>query len=911
MAQLEARRAVPTGVPLASGLAVHGGRLALSTQDGPVTYQELDGLVRSAAERLGPVRRLVLVAAANEVEPIVWYLAALAGGHPVLLADGGDPRHVDTLVEHYDPDVVVGPAAGSWSVQERRDGTTHHLHPDLALLLSTSGSTGSPKLVRLSATNVQANAESIVAALGVRATDLAATTLPPHYSYGLSVVNSHLLAGAGLLLTDLSVVDPCFWDRFRSEQATTLAGVPHSFDLLDRAGAATVEAPSLRSVTVAGGRLPPEDVVRWATQGRRDGWDLFVMYGQTEATARMAVLPPDLVLEHPGTIGFPVPGGSFELAPHEGAGDGVGELVYRGPNVMLGSAEGPADLATGATVDALRTGDLARRTPAGLYELVGRSSRFVKIFGLRIDLDRVEAVLQAEGVRSICTGDDDGLVVAVAAGADPARAREVVARHLALPERRIVVVAVPELPRRSNGKPDRAAVWARGVELREEAAASSATAAANVKAVFADVLGRRDVDDGDTFVSLGGDSLSYVEVSLRLEEVLGHLPAGWHTMPVGQLEEQRSGRRRRATTQVETNVVLRAAAIFTVVGTHAGLLDRRGGAHVLLAAAGFNVARFLLADPGARSPVRPLLRSVGRIALPAMCWIGALVALTDDYSLPTAFLVNDHLGSPVFDERWRYWFVEALVQVMLVLTAAFSVPAVRRADRRWPFGLPFALTLLALPLRFEVLPLLDVRHHTVQPQTTVWLFLLGWAAARASTTRQRLLVSAVVAIATPGFFFDDPRREALVAGGVLLLTWVPTLPVPRPVVRVIGPLAAASLTIYLTHWHVFPAVGSRTSPAVAVAASLGVGIAVHLLVGRLGRLAPGRVRRGSRRPRPLPSAGHGPEAPPVADRQPRQGGVTLPAALPLPSPQRVGLRADPASSPSAQRRRRALGAGRR
>jgi hypothetical protein len=255
-----------------------------------------------------------------------------------------------------------------------------------------------------------------------------------------------------------------------------------------------------------------------------------------------------------------------------------------------------------------------------------------------------------------------------------------------------------------------------------------------------------------------------------------------------------------------------------------------------------------------------MLRSVGRIAIPAMCWIGAFLALTDDYSIPTALLLNDHLGSPVFDERWRYWFVEALVQVMLVLALAFSVPAVRRADRRWPFGLPFALTLLALPLRFEVLPALEVRHHTVQPQTTLWLFLLGWAAARASSTRQRVLVSAVAVLVTPGFFFDDPRREALVASGVLLLTWVPTVPVPRPLHRAIGPLAAASLPIYLTHWHVFPAVVERTSPAGGVVASLAVGLAVQALIGRLSDPPGLRAVAIARRARPAtaPDAG-GPE----------------------------------------------------
>ena len=379
-------------VPFVARLASHGDRAALVTPAGTVTYTELAARVAGVADRLGPTRRLVLVAGANDVDPIVTYLAALSAGHPVILVPGDNPGNLAAVRDAYDPDVVHD-AAG---LVERRDGTAHELHPSLALLLSTSGSTGSPKLVRLSAENVEANAAAIANYLGIRPEDVAATTLPMHYCYGLSVINSHLLAGASLLLTSLSVVDACFWEQFRTHRATTLAGVPYTYDLLDRVGFADMDLPSLRYVTQAGGRLAPGRVRRYAELGRRRGWDLFVMYGQTEATARMAYLPPDLALRSPSAIGVPVPGGSFSLEPlpemplaRDGVVD-VGELVYDGPNVMLGYAETPADLALGRVVGSLRTGDVARRTADGLYEVIGRRSRFAKVFGLRIDLDEVE-----------------------------------------------------------------------------------------------------------------------------------------------------------------------------------------------------------------------------------------------------------------------------------------------------------------------------------------------------------------------------------------------------------------------------------------------------------------------------------------------------------------------------------------
>jgi acyl-CoA synthetase (AMP-forming)/AMP-acid ligase II len=241
----------------------------------------------------------------------------------------------------------------------------HDLHPELALLLTTSGSTGSPRLVRLSQRNVQSNAEAIAESLRIGPDDVAATTLPMAYCYGLSVLHSHLQQGAAVVLTDRSVVDPCFWDLVRAHRVTTSRAcrTPSTCSTAPGSTGCTA-APAY--LTQAGGALPLEQVRRWAAVGRDRGWQLVVMYGQTEATARMAYLPPELAHRRPGSVGRPVPGGSVELVPVDGVQErGVGELVYRGPNVMLGYADHPADLALGRTVHELRTGDLARRGPDG------------------------------------------------------------------------------------------------------------------------------------------------------------------------------------------------------------------------------------------------------------------------------------------------------------------------------------------------------------------------------------------------------------------------------------------------------------------------------------------------------------------------------------------------------------------
>ncbi|BCB76167.1 AMP-binding protein [Phytohabitans flavus] len=770
------------------------------------------------ARRLGGQRRLVLLEGGNSVDAVVAYLGALAGNHPVLLVPPGAAG--SALADAYDPDVVIRPTG----LVELRTESAHDLHPDLALLLSTSGSTGSPKLVRLSHENLRANAASIAEYLDIRADDRAATTLPMHYCYGLSVVNSHLLRGAGLILTDLSVADADFWELFRSARGTSFAGVPYTFDLLDRVGFASMRLPALRYVTQAGGRLEPERVTRYAAQGRRDGWKFFVMYGQTEATARMAYLPPELAQSRPAAIGVPIPGGSFRIEA------GSGELVYSGPNVMLGYAERSADLALGRTVAELRTGDIARRGDDGLYEIVGRRSRFAKILGLRIDPRQVEALLSRQGVKAICSSRDDLLVVAALAPADPSSVRRLVAEACRLPARVIRVHVLDELPRLPTGKPDYEAVRSL------DGPTAPPDAPTDLCALFEQVLDTTGVTPDDSFVTLGGDSLSYVDMSLRLEKALGHLPPQWHTIPIRELRPVPGGGRR----SLETSVALRAAAIVLIVGTHATLFNISGGAHMLLGVAGFNFARFHLTDAGRTDRLRHIATGMGRVVAPSIAWIGAAMVLLNAYEWPSLFLLNSVFGRREGGTGWHFWFIEALVYILLATTALLAVPAVDRLERRLPFGLPLAVMALGLVTRYDLLDL-HPRYHLPSAVRVFWLFAIGWAAAKATTRWQRVAVTAAILGTVPGYF-GDPSREAVVVAGLVLLVWVPSLPSTGAVNRVAAVLAGASLYIYLTHWQVYPHLAHHNT-LLAVAASLAVGISYAALAGRVQRQAAALYRR--------------------------------------------------------------------
>lgn len=859
---------MPTRTPEATGLRLLRGddrALALRADGREYCYADIRALVEARRDELGTTRRLVMVEGGNALDPVVTYLAALEGDHPVLFVDGDAERaaeHRTALIERFDPDVIAGASAGAWRLTERRAGTRHDLHPDLALLASTSGSTGSPKLVRLSHENLLSNAVAIGDYLNLGAGDRAMTTLPLHYCYGLSVVNSHLVAGAGLVLDERSVSDEGFWSDFAATGATSFAGVPYTFELLEASGFADRELPALRCITQAGGRLDPERVRRFARLGRERGFDLVVMYGQTEATARMAYLPPHLAERSAGAIGIPIPGGRFTIdAPGT---DGAGELVYEGPNVMMGYAEEPADFAAGRTIGALRTGDLARRRDDGLYEIVGRSNRFAKIFGLRIDLDRVERLFADEDLDVRAVSSDERLQLFVLAERFVDAARRRAGELTGLPAHVIGVHAVAEFPRTSSGKPDRAALVRHAAMLDGTAATSSATSGGadaasavtpeTIRALYAELLGRPDAGIDDSFAGLGGDSLSYVEVAVRLEDLLGAVPREWPTRSARELAPETPARqnpppRRRRMPRLETPAVLRAIAIVLIVGTHANLFGVQGGAHLLLAVAGYNLARFQLADVSERRRVSGILKSAAQVVVPAGLWIGGVGLLTGGYQPTTALLVNNFLGESHWTEQWQFWFLEAIVWSMLALAAVFAVPVVDRVERRHPFAFALGVLGVALIARLALtggVPADFTERYTTA--TVVWCIALGWLVARSTTLAQRLLVSALVLVTVPGFF-GDPAREAVVVVGVLVLLWLPTLPVLRPLVPLVGGLAAASMFTYLTHWQVYPHLEHQV-PWLATLLSLAVGVVVWKLytvsAARLGRVAR-RVAEAARR----------------------------------------------------------------
>ncbi|MGB8931509.1 MAG: class I adenylate-forming enzyme family protein [Anaeromyxobacteraceae bacterium] len=264
-----------------------------------------------------------------------------------------------------------------------------------ALILFTSGSTGAPRGVVQTFLNVDANTRSIVQYLGLGAADRALLVLPLHYCYGRSVLQTHLFAGGSLFLDNRFAFPRVVLETLASEGCTGFAGVPLTFELIRRqVDLSTLAFPRLRYLTQAGGAMAPEtiDWVRQAFHPAR----LFVMYGQTEATARLSYLPPERAEEKRGSIGIPIPGVELQVVDERGRelppGE-IGHLVARGANVTPGYLDEPAETAAILRAGWLWTGDLARRDSDGFLFHQGRSKEIMKIGGHRVSPVEIEHVL--------------------------------------------------------------------------------------------------------------------------------------------------------------------------------------------------------------------------------------------------------------------------------------------------------------------------------------------------------------------------------------------------------------------------------------------------------------------------------------------------------------------------------------
>ncbi|MCR5718361.1 MAG: AMP-binding protein [Oscillospiraceae bacterium] len=451
-------------------LEQYSDRIAVIDDNGrSYSYQELIDAADTFALAAVP-RSIVFLQCENSFASIASYIGFLRRrAIPVLLSDSLAEERLEELKALYRPQYIccredfygkgeVCASAGGYHLLKTGHAPVPSA-PSLAVMITTSGSTGSAKFVMQSYDNVQCNTESIISYLGITQEDRAITTLPMSYTYGLSIIQTHLCAGACIIATESALMQRQFWTMLREYKATTFGGVPYTYEMLKKMRFSRMELPSLRYLTQAGGRLSKELVLEYHALCQSKGIRFIVMYGQTEATARMSYLPWEALPEKAGSIGIAIPGGTFSLEAADGSiitqPDEVGELVYRGGNVTLGYACCAEDFIAGdSRHGVLHTGDMAKVDSDGFYYLVGRKKRFLKIYGNRVNLDETENILRAEGYECVCGGRDDLLCVYLV-GVQESQEKEMLrflSDRLSLNSAAFRVIPVAEIPRNASGK---------------------------------------------------------------------------------------------------------------------------------------------------------------------------------------------------------------------------------------------------------------------------------------------------------------------------------------------------------------------------------------------------------------------------------------------------------------------------
>lgn len=454
----------------------YGDEAALITDTGgAITYRALSALAAETEAAIGKDggRKPVMFVCRNTPGAIAGYISLINLGYPVLPVSADTREETrKALMNLYRPGFLLVPKdmrpgyAAMKEEGEFRDyvllrtnyGETYPIHPELGLLIPTSGSTGSAKYVRQSWENLCFNAAAIAGCLGIAPTDKGITCLPLQYTYGLSMLHANLLRGAATVVTESGVMDPEFWDLFEAEGVTLFHGVPNTYEMLHRIGLFEDDFPSLRTLSQAGGKLSRELQAYYAGYAEKSGKRFIIMYGQSEATAAITWLPPEDALRKPGSVGIVIPGGKISLIDAEGnpvTGENKrGELCYEGPNVAMGYAQRGEDLAKGDEMHGrLRTGDIAEIDGEGYVAVTGRLKRFIKMAGHRISLDEVDSIIMDElNIPSASVGTDDHLAVFVTDEQYREMVGTLIRERISAAQKGLRVLVISEFPRNEGGK---------------------------------------------------------------------------------------------------------------------------------------------------------------------------------------------------------------------------------------------------------------------------------------------------------------------------------------------------------------------------------------------------------------------------------------------------------------------------
>lgn len=435
-----------------------------------VTYGELAELIREFASHVEQ-RALAFVLCKNTVGSMVGFLGLIENDAvPVTLSAKIVDDLLQTLLNTYTPAYIWAPSEDAekfccekiYSLFDytllKTGNDTFPVHQKLQMCMTTSGSTGSPKLVRYKKGNLEANARNVAVAFGWTNNERAICDLGMQYTMGLNVINTHLHVGATVLLTTYNIMSGDFWDYIKKERGTNFTGVPFSYDLFYRLHFERMDLPDLQTLCQGGGKMTDARFMQLAEYARKTGKRFIASFGTTETAARMACLPSELALSKTGSIGKAIPEGILFLIDENGRtiDDPVaeGELCYKGPNVTMGYAMCKEDLQKDDELcGEYHTGDLARRDEDGCYFITGRMSRFLKLHSYRVSLDQSERLIQQKfGIECACSGTDQCMNIYIL---DESKKNDIInfiSNTTNLYRTLFAVYVVEEILRNDNGK---------------------------------------------------------------------------------------------------------------------------------------------------------------------------------------------------------------------------------------------------------------------------------------------------------------------------------------------------------------------------------------------------------------------------------------------------------------------------
>lgn len=442
---------------------------AIDSEGGKLTYGELT-LFAKLLQQQFVQRELCFLLTENNVGAIAWAIGMIASKKlvPLILNAKTESALIEQLITTYQPTYICKPneyisnedaelQAFGYTLY-KTEYTSAPLYPELSHLLPTSGSTGSPKLVRHCYDNIEAAALNISTFFELKETDRPLMVLPVYYTMGLSMVFSHFKVGATILITGRNMTDPVFWKFFKEEEATSFTGVPYSYQILNLMRFFRMDLPSLELLTQGGGKMEQGLNLKFAQWCEETGRRWIATYGQSECTARMAYLPAKWAIEKAGSIGIAVPNGELSLIDVEGqqitTPHTEGEMCYRGKNVTLGYATCREDLQKGDERNGfIRTGDLAYFDEDGCYYIVGRMGRFLKLFGMRVGLDECEQIIATEcQTEAACVGTDEKMIVYITDTQKAEQIKQTLINKTHIVATSFEIRIISEIPKNEAGK---------------------------------------------------------------------------------------------------------------------------------------------------------------------------------------------------------------------------------------------------------------------------------------------------------------------------------------------------------------------------------------------------------------------------------------------------------------------------